>query len=102
MSGNFSTSNVGATTIAALTLDDHMLITNVSSVGYLRDRAAGTAGFTGFEFWVVLAHGSSIAYKSARGGQPLTTVPYEVAQGQEGVVFEETEDAFCKGGSCGA
>ncbi len=36
----------------------------------------------------------------ARGGQPLTAVPYAVAATQEGVVFEETEDR-CVGGACG-
>lgn len=47
--------------------------------------------------------GMTVYPDGSRGaGQPLTTVPYEVAQGQEGVVFEETEDAFCKGGACGA
>jgi ribonucleoside-diphosphate reductase alpha chain len=38
----------------------------------------------------------------SRGAQPLTAVPYERAEGKEGVVYEETEDAFCKSGSCGA
>jgi len=36
----------------------------------------------------------------ARGGQPLLAVPYHVADGQEGVVFEETEER-CVGGACG-
>lgn len=36
----------------------------------------------------------------ARGGQPLTSVPYEIAREQEGVVFEESEER-CKGGACG-
>lgn len=36
----------------------------------------------------------------ARGGQPLTAVPYEVAAGQVGVVFEEDESK-CKNGVCG-
>ncbi len=36
----------------------------------------------------------------ARGGQPLTMVPYAVAAGQEGVVFEESEER-CVGGACG-
>lgn len=36
----------------------------------------------------------------ARGGQPLTAVPYQVAAGQTGVVFEETEER-CVGGACG-
>lgn len=46
--------------------------------------------------------GITVYPDGARGGQPLTAVPYEMAVGKEGVVFEETEDAFCKGGSCGA
>lgn len=37
----------------------------------------------------------------ARGGQPLTTVPYEIAIKHRGVVFEEGEER-CKGGVCGA
>lgn len=36
----------------------------------------------------------------ARGGQPLSAVPYEIAAGQEGVVFEESEER-CVGGACG-
>lgn len=36
----------------------------------------------------------------ARGGQPLTAVPYEVAIDQLGVVFEESEER-CVGGACG-
>lgn len=46
--------------------------------------------------------GMTVYPDGARGGQPLTAVPYEMAVGKEGVVFEETEDAFCKGGNCGA
>jgi len=37
----------------------------------------------------------------ARGGQPLSVVPYAQAVGQEGVVFEENEET-CVGGVCGA
>jgi ribonucleoside-diphosphate reductase alpha chain len=37
----------------------------------------------------------------ARGGQPLTSVPYEIAASQLGVVFEESDER-CRGGSCGA
>lgn len=37
---------------------------------------------------------------SARGGQPLTTMPYEEAMSHKGVIFEENEEA-CKGGLCG-
>jgi ribonucleoside-diphosphate reductase alpha chain len=36
----------------------------------------------------------------ARGGQPLEVASYKYAAGQEGVVFEETEDR-CVGGACG-
>ena len=36
----------------------------------------------------------------ARGGQPLTVVPYEVAVSQRGVVFEESEER-CVAGACG-
>lgn len=36
----------------------------------------------------------------SRGGQPLTAVPYMVAAGKEGVVFEESEER-CVGGACG-
>jgi ribonucleoside-diphosphate reductase alpha chain len=36
----------------------------------------------------------------ARGGQPLSVVPYGVAVGQEGVVFEEDEES-CINGVCG-
>lgn len=46
--------------------------------------------------------GITVYPDGSRGGQPLTAVPYEIAEGKEGVVFEEAEDAFCKGGSCGA
>lgn len=37
----------------------------------------------------------------ARGGQPLTPVPYQVAIENVGVVFEESEER-CVGGVCGA
>jgi len=37
---------------------------------------------------------------SARGGQPLTEVPYSEAIQHKGVVFEENEEV-CKGGICG-
>jgi ribonucleoside-diphosphate reductase alpha chain len=35
----------------------------------------------------------------SRGGQPLTSVPYEEAIKHKGVVFEENDS--CKGGVCG-
>lgn len=46
--------------------------------------------------------GITVYPDGARGGQPLTAVPYEMAVGKEGVVFEESEDAACKSGVCGA
>lgn len=46
--------------------------------------------------------GITVYPDGARSGQPLSVVPYEVAAGQEGVVFEESEDAACKSGVCGA
>lgn len=36
----------------------------------------------------------------ARGGQPITPIPYDEAVGHEGTVYEEANDA-CKGGICG-
>jgi len=36
----------------------------------------------------------------ARGGQPLTAVPYYEAKNRTGVVFDETEER-CIGGICG-
>lgn len=36
----------------------------------------------------------------ARGGQPLTAVPYSIAKEAEGMVFDETEER-CIGGICG-
>jgi len=37
----------------------------------------------------------------ARGGQPLTVVPYEEAMGNEGLEFEENSDQACSNGVCG-
>jgi ribonucleoside-diphosphate reductase alpha chain len=37
----------------------------------------------------------------ARGGQPITAVPYEDAVKKVGVIYEENEDVSCKGGVCG-
>lgn len=47
--------------------------------------------------------GMTVYPDGSRGaGQPLTAVPYEVAVGKEGVVYEEDESAACKSGVCGA
>lgn len=46
--------------------------------------------------------GITVYPDGARGGQPLTAISYDLAVSNEGVVFEETEDAACKNGVCGA
>ena len=47
--------------------------------------------------------GFTVYPDGARGGQPLTSVPYKEALSQQGEVFEETMDIcdLTKGGSCG-
>lgn len=45
--------------------------------------------------------GITVYPDGARGGQPLSPVPYSVAAGNEGVVFEESDER-CLGGVCGA
>lgn len=45
--------------------------------------------------------GITVYPDGARGGQPLSPVPYRVAAGQEGLVFEESDER-CLGGVCGA
>lgn len=45
--------------------------------------------------------GITVYPDGARGGQPLSPVPYRVAAGQEGLVFEESDER-CLGGACGA
>jgi ribonucleoside-diphosphate reductase alpha chain len=45
--------------------------------------------------------GITVYPDGAMGGQPLTPVPYETAINSVGVVFDESEDAACKGGVCG-
>jgi len=45
--------------------------------------------------------GITVYPDGARGGQPLSPVAYSVAAGNEGVVFEESDER-CLGGVCGA
>jgi ribonucleotide reductase alpha subunit len=45
--------------------------------------------------------GITVYPNGARGGQPLTAVPYKEAIKQQGIVFEEHEER-CSGGICGA
>ena len=62
--------------------------------------------FTPEEFSEILlkyAHGLrglTVYPDGCRGGQPLTPIPYTVAKGQEGQVFDEVEEK-CSGGICG-
>lgn len=37
----------------------------------------------------------------SRGGQPITTVPYEEASSKRGVVYEDNSEAQCVTGVCG-
>lgn len=50
--------------------------------------------------WLPKLRGMTCYPDGSRGGQPLTVAAYEVARGQEGVVFEESEER-CVGGACG-
>lgn len=45
--------------------------------------------------------GITVYPDGARGGQPLTEVPYEQALQHTGVIFDEVEEGRCKGGVCG-
>lgn len=45
--------------------------------------------------------GFTVYPDGARGGQPLTMVPYAEAKGQEGLEFEENSDEQCGSGVCG-
>jgi ribonucleoside-diphosphate reductase alpha chain len=45
--------------------------------------------------------GITVYPDGARGGQPLTEVPYSEAVGKEGVVYEANEESACSGGICG-
>lgn len=51
--------------------------------------------------WLPKLRGITVYPDGARGGQPLVPVLYEEAIGQEGIVFEESEER-CSGGVCGA
>jgi ribonucleoside-diphosphate reductase alpha chain len=45
--------------------------------------------------------GFTVYPDGARGGQPLTMVPYAEAKGQEGLEFEENSEEQCGSGVCG-
>ena len=36
----------------------------------------------------------------SRGGQPITSVPYEEANSKRGVIFEDNSDEQCLSGVC--
>lgn len=60
-----------------------------------------------FDFASTLSHyaprlrGFTCYPDGARGGQPLEVVSYKEAMKHKGVVFDEHEEASCKGGVCG-
>jgi len=37
----------------------------------------------------------------ARGGQPITSVPYEEAHAKRGVIYEDNSEEQCLSGVCG-
>ncbi len=45
--------------------------------------------------------GLTVYPSGARGGQPITTVPYEEAVGKRGVIFEDNSEDQCLSGVCG-
>jgi ribonucleoside-diphosphate reductase alpha chain len=45
--------------------------------------------------------GVTVYPNGARGGQPLTEVPYAEALASKGMVFDEMEEGKCAGGICG-
>lgn len=49
-------------------------------------------------FYAPRLRGFTVYPDGARGGQPITAIPYEEAKGHEGVVYEENDS--CKGGIC--
>lgn len=56
--------------------------------------------------WYVANHaeglrGLTFYPDGSRGGQPLTSVKYSEAKGQEGLEFEENSESACSGGVCG-
>ena len=45
--------------------------------------------------------GLTVYPDGARGGQPITSVPYEEAHGKRGVVYEDNSEEQCLSGVCG-
>ena len=45
--------------------------------------------------------GITVYPSGARGGQPITDVPYEEAIKKRGIVFEDTSEEQCLSGVCG-
>ena len=45
--------------------------------------------------------GLTVYPDGSRGGQPITSVPYEEAKSKRGVVFDDNSDMACKDGVCG-
>lgn len=51
-------------------------------------------------YYLPQLRGITVYPDGARGGQPISAVPYEEAASQVGVVFEEDEAGSCKNGIC--
>jgi len=45
--------------------------------------------------------GLTVYPDGARGGQPITSVPYEEAHSKRGVVYEDNSEEQCLSGVCG-
>jgi ribonucleoside-diphosphate reductase alpha chain len=45
--------------------------------------------------------GLTVYPNGSRGGQPITTVPYEEAVSKRGMIFEDNSEEQCLSGVCG-
>ena len=62
---------------------------------------------TMIKFQKIISHyapglrGLTVYPDGARGGQPITSVPYEEAHNKRGVVYEDNSEEQCLSGVCG-
>ena len=54
-----------------------------------------------FQMYAPGLRGLTVYPDSARGGQPITSVPYEEAIKKRGVVYEDNQEEQCFSGVCG-
>jgi len=45
--------------------------------------------------------GLTVYPDGARGGQPITSVPYEEAKSKRGVIYDDNSEEACSSGVCG-